>query len=160
MSADLRVAVGTADTVFGMPETKVGIPSVVQACLLPGLVGWSKAREMLYFGETINCAKARKWGLVDYVVDAKGLDLAIQIWEQRIAETGVNALRAQKALMREWMEKGCGREGVEAGVRAFGKAFESDEPGRMMDAFFKGREERKKERVTATERTESRTGDA
>lgn len=146
MAADLRVAVAAPDTVFGMPETKVGIPSVVQACLLPGLVGWSRAREMLYFGETINCAKARRWGLVDYVVRAEELELAIQVWEQRIAETGVNALKAQKALMSEWMEKGCGREGVEAGVRAFGKAFESDEPRRMMDAFFAEKEKRKKQR--------------
>ena len=116
VAADFRVAVASPSTVFAMPETKVGIPSVVQACLIPGLVGWGNARRMLYFGESIDCATALAWGLVNDVVVPEDLEVALHQWEDRIALTGPNALRAQKALMREWEESGCGREGVEAGV--------------------------------------------
>jgi len=143
VAADFRVAVDSPSTIFAMPETKVGIPSVVQACLIPGLIGWGNARRMLYFGESIDCATALSWGLVNDVVAPEKLEELIRQWEERIALTGMKALRSQKALMTEWEELGCGREGVEAGVRAFGKAFEGDEPRRMMNDFFVQKQRRK-----------------
>ena len=39
-ACDMRICVETAE--FGMPEVKVGIPSVVEAALLPQLIGWGK----------------------------------------------------------------------------------------------------------------------
>jgi hypothetical protein len=36
----------------GLPEIKVGVPSVIDAALLPGFVGPSKAREMILTGDT------------------------------------------------------------------------------------------------------------
>src|SRR5947209_3165486 len=42
-ACDLRIA--SSNAVFGMPEVKVGIPSVVEAALLPGLIGWGRTRE-------------------------------------------------------------------------------------------------------------------
>src|SRR5436190_6947383 len=44
-ACDLRMA--SSNAVFGMPEVKVGIPSVVEAALLPGLIGWGRTRELL-----------------------------------------------------------------------------------------------------------------
>ena len=38
-ACDLRIAATAAK--FGMPEVRVGIPSVVEAALLPGLIGWA-----------------------------------------------------------------------------------------------------------------------
>ena len=43
-SCDLRVAAENAR--FGMPEVRLGIPSVVEAALLPALVGWGRARQI------------------------------------------------------------------------------------------------------------------
>ena len=42
-ACDLRVA--AANAVFGMPEVRVGIPSVIEAALLPGLIGWGRTRD-------------------------------------------------------------------------------------------------------------------
>ncbi len=42
-ACDLRLASETAR--FGMPEVKLGIPSVVEAALLPMLVGWGRTRQ-------------------------------------------------------------------------------------------------------------------
>ena len=44
-SCDMRAASDTA--VFGMPEVHVGLPSVIEAALLPGLIGWGRTREIL-----------------------------------------------------------------------------------------------------------------
>ena len=57
-ACDMRVASNRA--VFGMPEVKVGIPSVVEAALLPHLIGWGRTRELLLCGETIDAATAER----------------------------------------------------------------------------------------------------
>ena len=44
-SCDMRAAADTA--VFGMPEVHMGLPSVIEAALLPGQIGWGKTREIL-----------------------------------------------------------------------------------------------------------------
>src|SRR6185312_286032 len=64
-ACDLRVASTRAQ--FGMPEVRVGIPSVVEAALLPLLIGAGRARRLLLTGETIDAATALAWGLVDEV---------------------------------------------------------------------------------------------
>ena len=40
-ACDLRVSVDTA--IFGMPEVRVGLPSVIEAALLPRLIGWGRS---------------------------------------------------------------------------------------------------------------------
>jgi enoyl-CoA hydratase len=104
-SCDVRIAVESEKTCFGMPETKVGIPSVVQANLLPGLIGWTRARELLYFGEVIDATTALKWGFLNTVVEEKDLGREIEKWERRVDLTGPKALSAQKALMKVSKEK-------------------------------------------------------
>src|SRR6202043_2052901 len=50
-ACDLRVA--SARSQFGMPEVRTGIPSVVEAALLPQLIGHGRARRLLLTGEPI-----------------------------------------------------------------------------------------------------------
>ena len=55
-ACDLRVA--SERSIFGMPEVKIGIPSVVEAALLPGLIGQGRARRLLLSGVTIGAGEA------------------------------------------------------------------------------------------------------
>src|SRR5207249_3525368 len=48
LACDLRLA--AADASFGLPEVRVGVPSVIQAALLPPLIGPGRAAEMLLLG--------------------------------------------------------------------------------------------------------------
>src|SRR3954468_217245 len=48
-SCDLRAAADHAK--FGMPEVRVGIPSGMEAALLPSLVGWGRAAELVLTGD-------------------------------------------------------------------------------------------------------------
>lgn len=41
-----------------MPEVKLGLPSVVEAALLPSLIGWGRTRRILMTGETFGAAEA------------------------------------------------------------------------------------------------------
>ena len=63
-SCDFRFA--TSTSTLGMPETKLGIPSVVEARMLANLIGWPQMRFMLYSGSHITGKEAKKLGLVDF----------------------------------------------------------------------------------------------
>jgi enoyl-CoA hydratase/carnithine racemase len=134
VSCDLRVASTRAQ--FGMPEVKVGIPSVVEAALIPRLIGWGHAREMLLLGEVIDAETALRWGLVERVVDPAALDAEVETIVAALFAAGAQAVRAQKALMREWEELPASRA-IAAGIDAFVTSFETDEPTRMLSAFAK-----------------------
>jgi enoyl-CoA hydratase/carnithine racemase len=131
-ACDLRIA--AAHATFGMPEVRVGIPSVIEAALLPGLIGWGRTRELLLLGETIDAPTARRWGLVERVATTGGLDGAVAACLDAILRGGPLAVRAQKALVSRW-EALPVEAAIEAGVQAFADAFTTDEPARMMRAF-------------------------
>ena len=134
VSCDLRVASTRAQ--FGMPEVKVGIPSVVEAALIPQLIGFGRARELLMLGETIDAATALRWGLVERVVAPEALDAEVEKIVAALLAAGAQAVRRQKTLMQAW-ERLPSDEAIAAGVDAFTRAFESDEPKRMLSAFAK-----------------------
>lgn len=131
-SCDMRVA--SDGSTFGMPEVKVGIPSVIEAALLPRLMGWGKAREMLFTGESISAKDALEAGLVEKVVPASELDPAVENWVNAILHCGARAIRLQKALMRRWEALPI-PDAIEAGIPAFGEAFETSEPRDLMRKF-------------------------
>lgn len=131
-SCDLRVA--SEDATFGMPEVRVGIPSVIEAALLPRLVGAGKTRELVYTGESITATEAARCGLVDRVVPGTGLDDATHGWVQAIGAAGAQAIRLQKALLRRWDAVSLD-DAIQAGIQSFTSAYQTDEPRRLMQAF-------------------------
>jgi enoyl-CoA hydratase/carnithine racemase len=131
-ACDLRVAADTA--VFGMPEVKLGIPSVIEAALLPALVGWGRAREILLLGESFGATEAAAWGLVERVVPLQQLDSAVEAIIQSILRAGARAVRLQKKLIRSWEALPL-PAAIEAGIDAFVAAWEGDEPRRAMSEF-------------------------
>lgn len=133
-ACDIRIASNRAH--FGMPEVKVGIPSIIHAALLPRLIGQARANWLLLTGENIDAAQALSWALVDTVVPLDRLDDEVARMAQQFADFGPNVLRQQKRLLREWQT--CGLEAaIERGVDEFAAAFETDEPARFMAPFLK-----------------------
>jgi enoyl-CoA hydratase/carnithine racemase len=131
-SCDLRVA--ASHSTFGMPEVRVGIPSVIEAALLPRLVGWGKAAELLYTGETVTAQEAGACGLVNRVVPKEQVDEVVANWVEAILRAGPRAVRLQKALIREW-ERLPLDEAIARGVESFAEAYRTDEPRRLMKKF-------------------------
>lgn len=129
---DLRIASDNAT--FGMPEVKFGIPSVIEAALLPRLIGWGKAAELVYLGHRIDAAEALACGFVSKVVPAAELDAAVEGWLGQLLENGPKALRLQKALLKEWERLSLDRS-IAAGIETFAAAYRGDEPARFMAAF-------------------------
>jgi enoyl-CoA hydratase len=132
-SCDMRVAVDSA--VFGMPEVRMGMPSVIEAALLPGLIGWGKTREILLTGEGLMAEEALRIGLVERVVPAARLDLAVDKWLNEICESAPKAVRAQKALINHWQRVTLD-EGIRAGIDALAAAYATGEPQVRIASFF------------------------
>jgi enoyl-CoA hydratase len=130
-ACDMRVASDNA--MFGMPEVKIGLPSVVEAALLPQLIGWGRTKVLLYTGDNVDAATALDWGLVERVVPLAELDAAVEQWVSSIVASGPRAIRLQKELIREW-EAMPVADAIQAGIRMMGRAYETDEPHRMVAA--------------------------
>src|SRR3989440_9943575 len=119
-ACDFRIA--AHDAKFGMPEVKVGIPSVIHAALLPRLIGWGRARWLIMTAENIDAPTALAWGLVDVVAGEGGLDGAVEHTLAALLACGPHALRIQKALLREWQELPL-KESIDISIDAFGRSF-------------------------------------
>jgi len=143
-SCDLRVAAETAT--FGMPEVKLGIPSVVEAALLPMLIGWGRTRQMLLLGETVDARQAQEWRLVERVTPADQLDDAVESWIGHALDAMPGAVRLQKALIRSWEELPP-QAAIQAGIGAFAAAFETGEPAAAMSRFLAAQAARKRSLV-------------
>ena len=132
MACDVRVAAAGAQ--FGMPEVKVGIPSIIHAALMPRLIGQARARWLLLTGEHIDAPTALAWGLVDRVVPSAELDTEVDRIAAGFAAMGGAVLRQQKRLLREWEDQGLD-VAINNSVAEFGAAFDTGEPQAYMGAF-------------------------
>ena len=131
-ACDMRIAADSAH--FGMPEVRVGIPSVVEAALLPRLIGWGRTSWLLMTAETIDAATADRWGLVEQVVPVDGLDAAVERCVAAIVQGTPKSVRAQKRLMRRW-ERLPLDEAVQAGIDSFARSVAEGEHVQRMDDF-------------------------
>jgi enoyl-CoA hydratase/carnithine racemase len=132
MACDLRIASTQAQ--FGMPEVRLGIPSVIEAALMPALIGTSRAVELLLTGKMIDASTAQDWGLVNQVVPAAELDAAVEGMIPMFLQCGPKAIAAQKQLIYQWMDSTM-NDSIQLGIEAFTQAYTSDEPAEGMRAF-------------------------
>jgi enoyl-CoA hydratase/carnithine racemase len=135
-SCDMRAASDNAR--FGMPEVHMGLPSVIEAALLPGLIGWGRTREMLLTGELSTATEALAMGFAQKVAPLLELDAVVDGWLAAILRATPEAIRSQKALMNRW-ERVSVEEGVMAGIDSLSEAYKSGEPQAAIKAFFDGK---------------------
>ena len=131
---DIRLASDQAR--FGMPEVRVGIPSVIHACLLPSLIGQGATNWLLLSGETVDAEQALRWGFVQFMSTAGELDRLVEQTVAPIAASAPHAVRSQKVLLRYWEESTL-KAGLDRSVAAFGAAFDTGEPRQYMTQFLR-----------------------
>jgi enoyl-CoA hydratase/carnithine racemase len=104
---------------FSMPFVNLGLcPENASSFLLPSILGYQRAAELLMFGEPFDAAKAREVGLVNAVVPAAELGATATAAARKLAAKPPESLRLTKRLMRRaWMPE------IEAALAAESKAF-------------------------------------
>jgi enoyl-CoA hydratase/carnithine racemase len=136
LACDLRVSVAGAR--LGLPEVRVGVPSVVHAALLPCLIGPGRAAEMLLTGEAIEAERALEWGLVNRIALAGGLPAAVDDLAGRVLASAPGAIRLQKALLIGWRSTDLDAA-LRSGIDVFAAAYTTGEPREYASAFLEKR---------------------
>jgi enoyl-CoA hydratase/carnithine racemase len=131
-ACDFRIASGNA--MFGMPEVRLGIPSVIEAALLPRLIGAGRARWLVLTGETINAEEALRWGFLERVVPPGDLDREVGAMLEAILKNSDAATRTQKRLQHAYESLPL-EEAVRASIDEFARSYESGEPRRLVAEF-------------------------
>lgn len=135
-ACDFRIASGNA--MFGMPEVRLGIPSVIEAALLPRLIGAGRARWLVLTGETINAEEALRWGFLERVVPAGDLDREVDAAVDAILKNHDGATRTQKRLQKAYEELPLD-ESLRLSIDEFARSYESGEAARVIANFRTGR---------------------
>ena len=136
LACDIRVA--AEDAVFGLPEVRVGLPSVIEASLLPPTMGLGRARRMLLTGETIDAEEALDVGVVDRVVPKAELEAAAFETAEAFLGMGRYILAAQKQIVSAWLEMGQ-EAAAEYSIKTFALCFNTPYPNEAMTAFLEKR---------------------
>lgn len=98
-SCDFAIASETAS--FAFTEVRLGlVPAMISPFVLRKM-GESRARRLFLTGETFGADEARAWGLVDRVVPAAELDMAVDELVQSLRASAPGAVGAVKRLVRE-----------------------------------------------------------
>jgi enoyl-CoA hydratase len=92
MLCDLTIAADNAT--FAEPEVRFS--SVGPAIVMPAIIGYKKARELLYFGDSIDAATALQLSMVNRVVPLAELRDKSLAWAKRLSLISPEALYAAK----------------------------------------------------------------
>ncbi len=123
MACDMRTA--ATEALMGLPEIRVGVPSVIEAALLPPLIGPARAAECLLTGESISARQALEWGLINRVAPSAELGQATAELIDRVLDCAPAAVRLQKELIIRWRNTNL-RSAVEFGIDAFAQAYATE----------------------------------
>ena len=133
-ACDLRIASSGAR--FGMPEIKVGIPSVIDAWWIVQHCGAGAAASLFFDGEMIDAAEALRIGLVNRVAGA--LEEEAFGWAERMARSSRVALAAQKQVLRDWTQSAY-RGAAAASIERFAATLAAGEATEAMRAMLEKR---------------------
>ncbi|MCP3855342.1 MAG: hypothetical protein GY745_01805 [Actinomycetia bacterium] len=104
LGCDIRIAADTAK--LSAAYTARGlVPESGGTWLLPRIVGWSKAAELLFTARTLGADEAMDLGLLSDVVAADELEKASMALASEIAANAPLAIKAAKRLMRHAMNE-------------------------------------------------------
>lgn len=138
IAAACDIRIGDPTVHCGMPEVRVGVPSVIEAALLPGLIGWGKTRELLLRGHIVDATESLRIGLLQSLVASEALEAEARAMARDIVAGAPGAIALQKRLFCAWQGTDTA-SAIEHGVEAFVAAYAGDEPSRYVAAFFEAR---------------------
>jgi enoyl-CoA hydratase len=119
MMCDLTIA--AEDAQFGEPEIRFS--AVGPGLVMPWFIGLKKARELLYFGDTIGAREALTLGMINRIVARDELPAQALKFAQRLALIAPEALAATKLAINRGAEAAGLRNAINAGVDVVGPLY-------------------------------------
>jgi enoyl-CoA hydratase/carnithine racemase len=121
MLCDLTIAADNAT--FGEPEVRFS--SVGPAIVMPMIIGYKKARELLYFGDQIDAQTALSLGMINRVVPLAELPEASLRYAKRLSLISPEALYATKRAVNRGADAAGFRTALYAGLDVVGPLYAS-----------------------------------
>ena len=104
LGCDIRIMADTAKLAAAFTKRGV-LPESGGTWILPRLIGWSKASELIFTGRTLSASECLEWGLVSHVYNNNELqDAAIKLGRE-IAANAPLAVQGSKRMMRMGMNE-------------------------------------------------------
>ena len=129
----------TADAKFNFAFIDLGLlPEAGSTYLLPRMLGYGRAAELLMLGEAFDARKAQECGIVNAVVAADELEALALAKAEQLAAKPPQALRQTKILLRRGSALAV-QETMELELSMIGERLVSDEVRGIMQAFFERR---------------------
>ncbi|RPK75465.1 MULTISPECIES: enoyl-CoA hydratase/isomerase family protein [unclassified Streptomyces] len=97
-ACDLVLAAGSAKFIEVFVRRGL-VPDGGGAYLLPRLIGPQRAKELMFFGDSLPAAEAERLGLVNRVVPDEELAATARAWAQRLAEGPTRSIALTKQLV-------------------------------------------------------------
>jgi enoyl-CoA hydratase/carnithine racemase len=124
LHCDLVVA--ARSTELSMPFVALGlVPEAGSSLLLPRLIGYQRAAELLYLGQPFNADTAYRLGLVNSVVEEAALADEARTLARGVAQQPAEPLQATRRLLRGDTQELLAR--IEEEARIFGARLQSEE---------------------------------
>ena len=112
MFCDITIAADNA--LFGEPEIRFS--EVGPAIIMPWMIGYKKARELLYFGDMIDAETAERLGMVNHVVPLDELHERTMNFAHRMALIAPEALEKTKLSINRGADSAGFRNAMRAGL--------------------------------------------
>ncbi|MBR0598073.1 enoyl-CoA hydratase/isomerase family protein [Sinanaerobacter chloroacetimidivorans] len=138
LTCDFRIASSAAK--LGFPEINLGImPGAGGTIRAPRLIGESKAKELIFFGEMIDANEAQRIGLVNQVVEKEQLMDTAMEWARKLSEKAPIALKAAKETIEAGLEEPRLREALKIEDQNWAGLFATSDQKEGMRAFIEKR---------------------
>ena len=137
LHCDLVYAAASAKFNFAFIDLGL-LPEAGSTYLLPRMLGYGRAAELLMLGEAFDARKAQECGIVNAVVAADELEALALAKAQQLAAKPPQALRQTKMLLRRGSASAV-EEALELELSLIGERLVSDEVRGIMQAFFERR---------------------
>ncbi len=97
------MAIASEKAILGQPEIKLGVYPPPASVLLPRLIGWRKAFEIILSGDSIDAREAERIGVINKVVPDEELEKAADEFIKRFtSNSGLALTQARRALYRNF----------------------------------------------------------
>lgn len=138
LSCDIRIAEEQVE--IGLPEVKLGLfPGAGGTQRLSRLIGLSKAKEMIFTGDSVSASKAKDIGLVNHVVPkGEALTESIALGKKMTRHSSV-AITLAKQAMDTGIEQTL-EEGLITEAELFGEVFQTVDVQEGVQAFIEKRQ--------------------
>jgi len=131
-----------SNVLLSMPFINLAlVPEAAASLLLPRVVGYQRAAELLLLGSSINAQQAVQWGLANAVMEPERLNQQVLEIAARLANQPAKAVLQTKALLKRHLldEQ---EDTIERELSAFRQALQSEECRSAIAAFFEQKAQR------------------